>query len=77
LSLPALRLDRDLAATCVRFTTLRSDGVWTVWDADRELAVVHEAVWDESAARDVAESLNHHPGYAHLWTWSANLAEVG
>jgi hypothetical protein len=68
---------QNLAAMRDRFAALQSDGVWTVWDAECELAVVHEAVWDESAARHVAESLNDRPGYVHLWTWSATLAEVG
>ncbi len=74
LSLPVLSLDRDPARTTLdRFTALPVGGVWTVWDAVRQCGIVHQAVWDESAARDVAESLNGRPGYAHLWDWSADL----
>jgi len=60
----------DDAGAGERFTALQVDGEWTVWDAELELRVVHQARWDAEAAGDVAGMLRRHPGYVHLFEWS-------
>jgi hypothetical protein len=53
-----------------RFVPTELDGEWTVWDAELQRYVIHEAVWDDQAAHDVAASLVTDPAYVVIWTWS-------
>jgi hypothetical protein len=71
-----LGFDRGPTAASDRFTALQVDGVWNVWDAERELYVVHAKDWDEAAAVVVVESLSANPRYTSAWDWSDRPAEV-
>jgi hypothetical protein len=71
LRVPVPSVEHDAAIAAGRFTGLRVDSELTVWDAELRRHIVHKAPWDAEAVRDVVESLSAHPGYLHLWNWSA------
>ena len=79
MSVLVLPAGRD-GAGAPRFTPVVIDGELTVWDAELQRHVIHEACWDEEAACLVANHLTEHHNYVSVWNWSqpwASTAEDG